>query len=37
MIGIDRGRYAEALRRHGADGVVHDLSELAFDDTSTES
>lgn len=34
VIGIDRGDYTEALKAHGADVVVHDLSELAMSEAS---
>jgi hypothetical protein len=29
VIGVDREGHAEELLRHGADTIVHDLSELA--------
>jgi beta-phosphoglucomutase family hydrolase len=32
VIGVDRLGQAEALRRHGADVVVHDLSEVVFEE-----
>jgi beta-phosphoglucomutase-like phosphatase (HAD superfamily) len=32
VIGVDRLGQAQALREHGADVVVNDLSEVAFDE-----
>jgi trehalose 6-phosphate phosphatase len=31
VIGVNRGDYGQALRAHGAELVVHDMSELTFD------